>query len=841
MKVQRIAMIVVLLVFFVAMALLVIFRGSDFPDEDPVIEEPTPQQDEVPRELEVFTFSSESFPRIDGSPATIPLAQAAASVLLGESREMFADKTVFTRTSQAFRNLANGLADILIVSEPTPGVLNELSSQGFVLEMTPIAVDALVFVVNASNPVSSLTSEQVRDIYTGAITNWQQVGGENQEIVAFQRNEEAASQVLMQKLVMDWEPMANAPIQNISAAFGMGEVFSEDAIEDDDFITAIRGFDGSAGAIGYTLLYYAENIQIAEGLKILTIDGASPGFDTIANGEYPFLNPYYAVIDAGKPEDGDIRIMYNWLLSDAGQALIRREGYVPLVETRFSETVDIQEMRWDVKTDDSNLSQFQAPFSPQSGQHGGSIQELVPSDDYFRLIPYSSAVTMNDGSFRVSKYGFMDFDGTVVTGLIYDNIIRASYGKAGSEELRAAYHLQKIVPYAESDSGFQILNAACSLEGNWITDFDYADIVFSRDVIFLMRDRESFDIDVYDYDGEKLYNILELEWAEEISEDTFAEALIYGVSEGVGFIKMDDDTFALMDMLTGEIERTEFAQAFSFSEGLAAVSPEDADDLWGFVDMDLEIVIEPEYVYETAFINGKAVVEKPDGSQHVIDAEGEVLHSVEPEYYIVQTHDGFGFSVHPREEWDYPQFFTNDLEEIEHPAAVISLGPESSIQYLSDGWYFCMAEDGLWVFNHDESFLLPPNRHLEEFIDGYIIYYELNDDFTIAGFGVMQPDGTDVVMLEDVASISPAVFSTTVTAFILNTSTMHGGVIREVYTRASYQLVDLHGEAVSSGLGFLMYDDGLGGFRVQGSDFFALLDDYGHITARVPIMGYSFD
>ena len=145
------------------------------------------------------------------------------------------------------------------------------------------------------------------------------------------------------------------------------------------------------------------------------------------------------------------------------------------------------------------------------------------------------------------------------------------------------------------------------------------------------------------------------------------------------------------------------------------------------------------------------------------------------------------------------------------------------------------------MFNHEESYLLPPNRYLEDFVDGYIIYYELNDDFTFAGFGVMLPDGTDIVLLEDVASIMPAVYSTTVISFILNTSNLHGSIIYEDYTRASYKLLDLRGNEAAAGLGILMHDDGLGGYRVQGADFFALLDDYGFITARVPIMGYSFD
>ena len=266
-----------------------------------------------------FIFTRENFPRMDGSTSTAPLAQAAACVLLGEPRSAVEELAMFNRTTQSFRNLAAGLCDILIVSEPTPDVFDELEAQGFQIEMAPIAIDALVFIVNASNPVESLSLEQLRGIYTGSITNWSQVGGEDIEIEAFQRNEEAGSQVLMEKLVMDGQRMANAPTQQFMVLFGMGEL-----------ITAIKGFDGSANAIGYTVFYYAEEMRMAEGLKIIAIDGIKPNAETIRKGEYPFLNPYYVVIGAEEPENSPARIMYNWLLSDEGQALVSREGYVSI-------------------------------------------------------------------------------------------------------------------------------------------------------------------------------------------------------------------------------------------------------------------------------------------------------------------------------------------------------------------------------------------------------------------------------------------------------------------------------------------------------------------------------
>jgi phosphate transport system substrate-binding protein len=288
--------------------------GNDVSKPSAAVSESPPVESAQPVR-EQFAFTRENFPRMDGSTSTAPLAEAVACVLLGEPREDVAELAAFNRTTQSFRNLAAGLCDILIVSEPSPDVFDEMAEQGFEYEMAPIATDALVFVVNASNPVESLTYEQIRRIYTGKIKNWSEVGGEDLEIIAFQRNAEAGSQVLMEKLVMDGLKMIDPP--EYSIMYGMGEL-----------IEGIKGFDGSANAIGYTVFYYAEDMRMAEGLKIISVGGVKPGDETIRSGEYPFLNPYYVVISAAEPEDSPARIMYEWLLSNEGQALAAHEGYV---------------------------------------------------------------------------------------------------------------------------------------------------------------------------------------------------------------------------------------------------------------------------------------------------------------------------------------------------------------------------------------------------------------------------------------------------------------------------------------------------------------------------------
>jgi phosphate transport system substrate-binding protein len=266
---------------------------------------------------ELFTFTRDNFPRMDGSTSTIPLGQAVASVLLGEPRDKVADLAVFNKTTQSFRKLMNGESDVLIVAEPNAGVFEEMKQANFEYEMTPIATDALVFIVNASNPVNSLTIEQVQKIYTGEITNWKDVGGPDMKIEAFQRNAESGSQALMDKLVMKDLTMAKPPV-----GYTIGEM--------EGLISAVKSFDGSASAIGYTVYYYADDMQMAKGLKIIAIDGVTPSDETIASKAYPFLNPYFTVISAKEPADSPARILYKWLQSPEGQALIKREGYVPV-------------------------------------------------------------------------------------------------------------------------------------------------------------------------------------------------------------------------------------------------------------------------------------------------------------------------------------------------------------------------------------------------------------------------------------------------------------------------------------------------------------------------------
>lgn len=294
-------------------------QETTVPEQDTAgTEQDTPEPPEGPQPGQ-FRFTRENFPRLDGSTSTVPLARAMAAVLLSESEESVSDLVQFSKTTESYRQLMYGNRDLLLAAEPAESVLEEKEELDFAWVMEPFAIDGLIFVVSADNPVDSLTPEEVRQIYTGEITNWSQVGGDDVEIVPFQRNAEAGSQTMMLKLVMDGQPMVEAPMEQVvDSMYGLME--------------AVRSFDGSTGAIGYSVYYYANDMRMAEGLKILKINGVEPDAATFRDGTYPFTNPYYVLMAEDQPEDSPTRILFDWILGEDGQRLVNQMGYAGVLD-----------------------------------------------------------------------------------------------------------------------------------------------------------------------------------------------------------------------------------------------------------------------------------------------------------------------------------------------------------------------------------------------------------------------------------------------------------------------------------------------------------------------------
>ncbi|MBR2743663.1 MAG: substrate-binding domain-containing protein [Clostridia bacterium] len=264
-----------------------------------------------------YPFTADTYPKVDGSTATIPLSEQffsdATGVSLGDASTYIKHNT----THNAYVNLINGDCDIIFVTSPSEEEYALAAEAGVELEVHPVVNEGFIFMVNEKNPVDNLTREQIVAIYTDQITNWSEVGGEDKEIIAYQREVNSGSQTGFLDLVMgDVEP-ADAPTEK--RIVGMGEL-----------VESISAYDNSDQALGYSYYFYVNEMYVREAAKLIAVDGVYPSPETIADGSYPYTTAYYAVIRADEPEDSPARTLLNWTLSEDGQKAAKEAGYVPL-------------------------------------------------------------------------------------------------------------------------------------------------------------------------------------------------------------------------------------------------------------------------------------------------------------------------------------------------------------------------------------------------------------------------------------------------------------------------------------------------------------------------------
>ncbi len=263
------------------------------------------------------TTEKKSYPRVDGSTANMPMMAQIRSSYLGETLTEAENNTEVTTTDYAWRNLLDGKADLLLVYEPSSETKEIIDKSPVKLKVTPIGVDALVFIVNAQNKVKNLTTEQLKDIYTEKITNWKELGGDDQKIEAYQRVLNSGSQTLFLNLVMkDVKPVDAPKKYRIEGMDGL--------------IETLASYNNSGNAIGYSVFYYAKKMYTVPGLELISIDGIMPSDETIGDGKYPFLNEYYLVIREDTPADSETMKLYNYILSDKGKEDIKKAGYIPV-------------------------------------------------------------------------------------------------------------------------------------------------------------------------------------------------------------------------------------------------------------------------------------------------------------------------------------------------------------------------------------------------------------------------------------------------------------------------------------------------------------------------------
>lgn len=249
--------------------------------------------------------------RVDASLATQPLMDAYV-----EGLKDYNLKKDYTNTDPAYTKLINGETDLIIVTEPSSDELKRASDAGVELEVTPVVNEGFVFFTNVNNLVNGLSLKEIQDIYTDKITNWNQIGGDNAKIIAYQRPENSGSQTGMLSLVMKdkkiKEPKREEYIESMAG-----------------IIDAVANYDNSKDSIGYSYYYYATTMYGNENIKFLAVDGVSPNHDTIKDESYPLITAYY-IVTLKDTKNTAVSKVKKAMLESKGQEIARNAGYIEI-------------------------------------------------------------------------------------------------------------------------------------------------------------------------------------------------------------------------------------------------------------------------------------------------------------------------------------------------------------------------------------------------------------------------------------------------------------------------------------------------------------------------------
>lgn len=256
---------------------------------------------------------TENLPRIDGAAALFPVYSAFVDAVYPNTTKLHDGIFEYNNTPDGYRLLAEKETDIFIGVYPSDEQRAYAEENQTTFEYTPIGTEAFVFFVHKDNPITNLTTKQIKDIYSGKITNWKDVGGKNEKIAAFQRNEGSGSQSMLKRFMGD-TPITDAPTEMVNDLMA-------------GIIEQVADYKSKTNSIGFSFRYYVEGIIKNPDIKMISIDGIAPTSENIRNGSYPILTPIYAVTYK-ENQNGNVDKLLEWILSDEGQYIINETGYV---------------------------------------------------------------------------------------------------------------------------------------------------------------------------------------------------------------------------------------------------------------------------------------------------------------------------------------------------------------------------------------------------------------------------------------------------------------------------------------------------------------------------------
>lgn len=259
-----------------------------------------------------------SLPRLDGAEAAYPVYAAFANACYDDllSEGVFVpDYVEFSNTLYGYYLLLYGERDIFFGAMPSAEQRRKAEEAGVELVLTPIAQEGFVFITAPDNPVQGLTVEDIRGIYSGAITSWCSLGGSG-EIVAFQRPKGSGSQTLLEYIMGDTPIMEPLQEQYIGGML--------------DLVSRVADYRNDRRSLGYTFRFFLNDMHRSDApsVSMMSVNGVYPSAEAIRTGSYPFTTYLYAITVKGNERVP--QAFLDWMQGPEAQQLVETIGYVPL-------------------------------------------------------------------------------------------------------------------------------------------------------------------------------------------------------------------------------------------------------------------------------------------------------------------------------------------------------------------------------------------------------------------------------------------------------------------------------------------------------------------------------
>jgi phosphate transport system substrate-binding protein len=267
-----------------------------------------------------FLFLMGLLAPLSAEAATVTIKGSDTMVLLGQRwAEEYMQRSPGTTvqvtgggSGTGISALINGTTDICQASRDMKPAEKEKLRERYATTGTeiPVARDGLSVYVNAANPQSELSMDQLKLIFTGKITNWKELGGADAKIIAYSRENSSGTYVF----------------------------FKEHVLGNADYTPRVQSMPGTAAvvnavgkekhSIGYGGAAYAKGIKVIKVKKDARSPGVLPEEAQVKDGSYPLSRPLYFYL-RNKPS-GDIGKFVDWVLSKDGQAIVQKVGYFPV-------------------------------------------------------------------------------------------------------------------------------------------------------------------------------------------------------------------------------------------------------------------------------------------------------------------------------------------------------------------------------------------------------------------------------------------------------------------------------------------------------------------------------